>query len=167
MKSFSTLLALLLLSLGSAHAVTTGKAATSLLDGEVVRPVEIVRSEFGRFDVSESGEPVFVPTTTIPLKVGQGYGWVMLLNTSKAKVMWREEFTLPEAPEAWDDEVEPNSVRSISEDRRVAVTVQEVEPSEGVILHSWAVAPGDPTGRYVIRVIVDGSIEQVFEFDVE
>src|SRR5262245_19526442 len=166
MKPLSTLLALLL-SCGTAHAVTTGKPDTSSPDVEIARPIEIVRSEFGRFDISQSGEPVFVPATTIPLKAGQGYGWVMLLNTRKAKVKWREEFTLPEAPEAWDGEVEPNSVRSISEDRRVAVTVQEVEPSEGVILHSWAVAPGDPTGRYVIRVIVDGSIEEVFEFDVE
>ena len=166
MKSFSTLLTLLLLSYGTADAVTAGKAADTSPDVEGVQPLEIVRSEVGRFDVSESGEVVFVPTTTIPLKAGQSYGWVMLLRTSKGKVTWREEFTLPEAPETWD-EAEPDSVRSISDDRRVAVTMQEVAPDEGVIFHSWTVAPGDPSGRYVIRVIVDGALEQVFEFEVE
>ena len=57
--------------------------------------------------------------------------------------------------------------QSISEDRRVSITEREVEPDGGVIFNMWVIAPGDPAGRYVIRVIIDGAVERVFEFDVE
>jgi len=159
MKSLLPIAALLLFSCGGVHSAIPERPPTASTD------VEIVRAEFGLVNIAESGQPQFIPTRTVPLKVDQGYGWIILLRTSKAKIKLREEFTLPSAPEIWGG-VELGAV-SISEDRRAAVTEQEVEPVEGFVFRSWTVAPGDPSGRYRIRIIIDDSVEQVFEFDVE
>jgi hypothetical protein len=42
----------------------------------------------------------------------------------------------------------------------------QVDASRGVIGHAWSVAPGDPAGRYVIRVFVEGRLAATFRFDV-
>ena len=36
-----------------------------------------------------------------------------------------------------------------------------------MIFNVWNVASGNPKGRYIIRVIVDGMVERTFEFDVQ
>jgi hypothetical protein len=41
-----------------------------------------------------------------------------------------------------------------------------VKPQGSIIYNVWTVAPGEPKGRYVIRVTVEGSAERTFEFDV-
>ena len=127
---------------------------------------EVVRADFGLFNPPESGRPLFVPAKVVPLTPNQGYGWIMLLRTDKPKIKWREEFALPVKPDTWGDP-EPLGSRSVSTDGRVSITEREVSPDRGIILNSWAVAPGDPKGRYVIRVFVEGSLARVFEFDVQ
>ncbi|WP_146076095.1 hypothetical protein [Caldimonas caldifontis] len=127
---------------------------------------EVVRAEFGIFNQPNSGKPAFVPATVVPLTPNQGYGWIMLLRTTKPKIRWREEFTLPAKPNTWGDP-EPLGTRSVSTDGRTSVTEREVSPDRGLIFNTWAVAPGDPKGRYVIRVFVEGSLVKVFEFDVQ
>ena len=37
----------------------------------------------------------------------------------------------------------------------------------GLVLNRWAVAPGDPAGRYEIRVFVDDLLVRTFVFEVE
>ena len=160
MKSLLTVAALLLFSCGAVHSAIPERPPTASTD------LQIVRAEFGLMNISESGRPQFIPSRTIPLKVDQEYGWVILVKTSKAKIKLREEFTLPSAPEIWGG-FETLDAVSISADRRTAMTEQEVEPVEGFVFRSWTVAPGDPAGRYRIRIIIDDSVEQVFEFDVE
>jgi hypothetical protein len=127
--------------------------------------VSIVRAEFGLFNFIKFGEQVFVPGRTVPYNENQSYGWIILLETKKSKIRWREEFTLPAAPALWDSPVSQGS-HFISEDKRVFIMEREVEPDQGLISHSWAIAPGDPKGRYIIRVIVENRLQEVFEFDV-
>jgi hypothetical protein len=160
MKVLRALLALLLLPSGVALAAIT-ENVTPLL-----RDIEVIRAEFGLFNPPETGKPPFVPSKTVPLTENQAYGWVILLKTTKARIKWREEFMLPSPPATWGSG-ELQSRQSISEDRRVSVIEREVEPDEGMIFNVWDVAPGDPAGRYVIRVIIDDTLERVFEFDVQ
>jgi hypothetical protein len=127
---------------------------------------EILRAEFGLFNPPESGDPLFVPTNTVPLVEHQGYGWVINLRTNKSRVRWREEFTLPAAPVTWSAGDIPGD-QKISPDRKVSVIDREVEPENGMIYNSWSVAPGDPKGRYVIRVIIEDTLERVFVFEVK
>jgi hypothetical protein len=126
----------------------------------------IVRAEFGLFNFLEFGEQIFVPGRIVPYSENQSYGWIILLETKKSKIRWREEFTLPTAPVTWSS-TEWQGSQFISEDKRMSIIEREVEPDQGLISHSWAIAPGDPKGRYTIRVIVENRVEQVFEFEVK
>jgi hypothetical protein len=128
--------------------------------------VSIVWAEFGLFNFIEFGEQVFVPGHTVPYNENQSYGWIILLETKKSKIRWREEFTLPAAPETWSS-TEWQGSQFISGDKRMSIIEREVEPVQGLISHSWEIAPGDPKGRYIIRVIVENCLQEVFEFEVK
>lgn len=126
----------------------------------------IVSAEFGLFNPSGSGEMAFVPTKVVPLTPHQEYGWKMVLRTSKPVVKWREELTLPAKPVSWGT-AETQGTRSISADGKTAVTTREVSPEQGIISHAWEIVAGDPKGRYVMRVSVDGGQAKTFGFDVQ
>ena len=131
----------------------------------VVPTIEIDRAEFGIFNPPESGKPFFIPTKSVPFIENQGYGWLIVLKTNKLKVRWREEFTLPSSPKTWgEDETQG---LTLSHDRKTSVLEREEKLDRGMIFNVWTVAPGDPQGRYVICVIIDGMVERTFEFDVQ
>lgn len=142
-----------------------GNAAFAGVEARAAAKAEIVNAEFGIFNTDASGKTSFVPTRLVSRKPGQSYGWIIDLRTDKEKVKWREEFVLPARPKTWG-ETEPFDKRVISKGGRVSTTVREVAPIEGRISNAWAVAPGDPKGRYRIRVFVDGALASTFEFDV-
>lgn len=161
MKRLSLLLAVFCFSLIGASVVNaTDKLKMNLED------VQIIRAEFGLFQPSTTGNTLFIPAKTVPLVVGQIYGWRIVLKTNKARVKWREEFTLPLAPSTWGD-AETHGINSVSENRRVSVMEREDAPVDGVMFNSWAVAAGDPKGHHLMRVLIDNRYEQVFEFDIQ
>lgn len=127
---------------------------------------KVIRAEFGLFNSPNSGKPTFVPTKVVPLIPKQAYGWIMSLRSDKLKIKWREEFTLPAKPATWGP-AESLGSRSVSKDGRMSITEREVSPDRGLIYNSWTVVPGDPPGKYVIRVFVEGSLAKVFEFEVK
>jgi hypothetical protein len=122
--------------------------------------------EFGLFNLSDPSNLRFAPSTSVPLVPGQAYGWIIRVRTEKAKIKWREEFTLPVKPRTWGVD-ESVGTRSVSNDGRTSVTMREVSPDRGLIFNSWSVAPGDPKGRYSIRVFVEGYLAKAFEFEVQ
>jgi hypothetical protein len=127
-------------------------------------PTEIADAAFGLFKLDDAGNPeAFHETGVVPNVAGQAYGWMIQLKDPPAKVRWREAFTLPAAPNAWDLADGPSS---LSEDGRTATTDGESEPEDGAIRNVWRVAPGDPVGRYQIKVTVAGAGERTFEFEV-
>ncbi|MGA0607240.1 hypothetical protein ACO2Q0_14715 [Phenylobacterium sp. VNQ135] len=105
----------------------------------------IVASDFGVFDDAKG---TFTPTRTVSRAAKPEYGWMMLLDTPKTAVRYREELTGPAGG---------------------APTIRErtVSPDEGVILNVWSAERDDPAGRYVVRVLVDEQVEKTFIFDVE
>ena len=122
--------------------------------------LKVVSAEFGLLN------PEFQSTTKVPFQPGQQYGWIVQLDTRKDTVRWREEFTLPAAPESWGSE-EVEGEQAVSEDQKISVTQREVQPEDGLISNFWEVAAGDPKGRYTIRVFVEDTLVATFEFDVE
>ena len=126
----------------------------------------VMSGEFGLFNLSDPSKPSFVPSASVPLVPDQAYGWIIRVRTDKAKIKWREEFTLPVKPMTWGV-AEPVGTRSVSNDGRTSVTEREVSPDRGLIFNFWSVAPGDPKGRYIIRVFIDGSLAKAFEFEVK
>lgn len=104
----------------------------------------IVASDFGVFDDAKG---TFTPTRTVSRAGEPEYGWMMLLDTPKQQVTYREEISGPDG---------------------AAPTVRErtVTPDEGVILNVWSAEKDAPIGRYLIRVSVEGQVEKTFLFEV-
>lgn len=128
--------------------------------------VVVTSAQFGLIKTHPSKPDTFIPKRVLPLRVNQGYGWRIRLNSNQATVKWREEFTLPAKPKTWGAAEEAGS-RAVSDDGRVSVTEREVTPDNGVIANTWYVAPGDPAGRYQIRVFVEGQLVKTFAFVVK
>lgn len=153
--------AVLLTAIGSGSVSALPEKSTNASTSTVV-----ISGNFGLLNLSDPSKPSFVPSTSVPFVPDQAYGWIIRIRTDKAKIKWREEFTLPVKPSTWGA-VEQIGTRSISNDGRTSVTEREVSTDRGLIFNSWSVAPGDPKGKYVIRVFVEGSLAKTFDFEVK
>lgn len=157
---------LLALALLGFTAIGTSAAATQAMRQEVAPSVRIVRAEFGLMNPPEAASPGFQPSPVVPHVPDQGYGWVIVVESTKPTVRVQEEFTLPRAPATWGSP-EPDTQRALSKDGRTLTTIREVEPQDGVVSQAWAIAPGDPKGRYRIRVRIEDGPATTFSFDVK
>ena len=127
--------------------------------------IGVLEAVFGIFSPSGAGETSFVPTNTVPYVAGQEYGWFIKVKTDQPTVKWREVFTLPAAPNTWGVEGDTEDL-SITNDGKTSTKEQEVAPEEGLIFNSWTIAPGDPQGKHVMRVYIEGRLVHIFEFEV-
>lgn len=124
-------------------------------------PFRVLKAEFGI--VTRSG---FQPSTKVPLKEGQGFGWVIRLETPRDTIRWREELRLPAAPQTWQAD-EAGGKHTMSADRRTSILEREARVESGMIYNLWQISPGDPRGRYTMRVMIEDLLVSTFEFDVE
>lgn len=125
-------------------------------------PFRVLKAEFGI--VTRGGG--FRPATKIPLKEGQGFGWVIQVDTPRDRLRWREEIRLPGVPDEWRVE-DPASRHRLSGDRRTSVLERESRIEDGAIYNFWQFTRGDPKGRYSVRVMIEDLLVSTFEFDVE
>lgn len=149
------------IGIGHADAMTYPEKQT-----QSAASAKIISGDFGLFNLNNPQGPSFTPASVVPFIENQAYGWVIRLQTSKPTVKWREELVLPAKPATWGDP-EPLGKRSISPSGRASITEREVAPEKGMIFNAWSVAPGDPKGKYVIRVFVDGALVKTFRFEVQ
>lgn len=126
--------------------------------------VRVLSAQAGMFGPPGTGTRHFTPSTTFPLRDGQAFGWMMTLQTTRSKVLVREELTAPAEPLTWGDP-EPDLKRKTSPDGRTVTTEIWLEPKDGVIFHSWTVTQGDPKGTWVWRVWIDGQAERSFRLE--
>ena len=145
--------------IGHADASTVLQATTKSAG------TQVISGQFGLFNPDDPAHG-FTPSNVGPLVENQTYGWVIRLRTNKPTVKWREEFVLPEKPDTWGG-AQPFGKHSISPNGRVSITEREVTPEKGMIFNAWTVAPGDPQGKYIIRVFVEGALVKTFRFDVQ
>jgi hypothetical protein len=148
------LAALLALQTGAALA-TTRKAAPAPAQ------FKVLKAEFGII-----GPGGFQPSAKVPLKDGQSFGWVIRLDTKTDIIKWREEIRLPAAPQTWQAD-ETSGKHTLSADRRTSTLEREAKIEDGLIYNFWQISPGDPKGRYTMRVMIEGLLVSNFAFDVE
>ncbi|MTJ52876.1 hypothetical protein FJR38_09540 [Anabaena sp. UHCC 0253] len=122
------------------------------------------KTEFGVRIVDSEGKVNFFPTTTVPLKEGDAYGWRIKLDNYQGKVKWREVLTLPKPPETWITQDSKNF--SISADGKTAISQRTATPVNGVIENFWTVSPGDPLGKHQIQVYIDERLIATFAFEI-
>ena len=137
--------------------VFSASAASSL--------VEVVHAEFGVFDTSNPRETLFEPSRIVPHKVGQRYGWVIDVKTSRRSLSVREEYLVSnsvktEVPQAAGDTV------VIPFERRNQVSQRQLVPQDGRIFGEWEIGPGEPAGRRHLQVVVEGEVAASFEYEV-
>lgn len=124
-------------------------------------PFRVLKAEFGI--IVPGG---FRPSTKVPLKDGQGFGWVIQLETPRDTVRWREDLRLPAAPQTWHAD-EASGKHTMSADRRTSTLERNARVENGMIYNLWQISPGDPRGRYTVRVMIEDLLVSTFEFDVE
>lgn len=129
------------------------------------KPLEISEAQFGTFSSDGIRLSNFRATSRISFEVGKTYGWIARLKTSKRKVTFVEEFTLPVAPASWGAE-DPLAKRTISNSGRTATTTKKVTVVNGVISHSWKIADGDPNGEHRILVKIEDQQPVEFKFEI-
>jgi len=152
--------------------VTAAHAASPVAE----TPVEIIGSQFGIFDASTPGELSFEPTTVIPRVMGQRYGWIIELKTSKRNVSVREEYLLAlpakgaannggNGAEAEKDEY-LDGFRQAPQ-RRNQVSQRQLAPVDGQIYGEWFVGKNEPAGHRRLQVFVEGKLAATFEYDMK
>src|ERR1700741_1211187 len=127
--------------------------------------VVITHATFGVYRTRQAGQVVFEPSNVVPRAAGQQYGWLMRLKTSRPRIRWREELTLPSAPKTWGSE--RIGSRTIAADNQSVVTERDVRTGSGYIFNAWKVEPGDPLGHYTITVSIEDGPSRTFAFEVE
>ena len=126
--------------------------------------IVVNKTEFGVKIVNPEGKVNFFPTTTVPLKEGDAYGWKITLDNYQGNVKWREVLTLPQPPETWT--TQDNKNFSISADGKTATSTRTVTPVNGVIENFWIISPGDPLGKHQIEVYIDERLIGTFAFEI-
>lgn len=102
------------------------------------------------------------PVVVVPNMPGLQYMWKLKTNL-KTPAFIREEFILPEAPSTW--KVRSTSAQLIDGGSRcVLESFQPVD--DGWVGHAWTVSPGDPPGKYEIKIHLNGKLARTFTFNV-
>jgi hypothetical protein len=132
------------------------RAATPRLPLRLAPDLVVKRVQFGTFASNASGDDEFVPGTEIPPEDGQGFGWVVELDTNRESVHWQEHLRLPQAPADWGDASSDPDVL-IAADGRTAVAQGDDLLEDGTLTRSyWNLAVGDPAGDYEMDVAIEG-----------
>ena len=129
-------------------------------------PVEVVAAEFGIFE-EKKGDLVFTPTDVVPHVLGQRYGWVIEVKTSKRTLKVSEEYVQPRPNKGTAEEKEVARNLGLSNDKRTQVSERLLAPMDGHIYAEWAVGPNEPAGHRRLQVLVEGQVAARFEFDVK
>lgn len=131
----------------------------------LAQSVEIRNAEFGIFDASNPKEIIFEPTTIVPHREGQRYGWSIELRTTQRSVAVREEYLI--APTAGFKEEAGGKRLTIPHERRNQVSQRQLVPVAGRIYGEWAIGPQEPSGKRRLQVLVEDRPPVVFEYEVK
>jgi len=147
-------------------ACMAGVAFAATPNAEKV-PVEIVSAEFGTFDASDPSEMVFEPSSVVPHRVGQRYGWIIEVRTRQRSLSVSEEYLLPIVPKATKAPASSGETIDMPLPRRNQISQRQLVPVDGKIYGEWAVGANEPAGHRHLQVVIEGQVAASFEFDVK
>lgn len=133
---------------------------------QVAPDLTVSKAYFGLFNQNLYGNLEFTPTAAVPHTVGQQYGWVLRVDTSRKTLQWREEITLPAKPGAAPASSTGKTPQG-EENSMVAVNKGESIPEGGIIGSYWVVGEDDPLGTYSLRVYLDDVLVHTFTFQMQ
>ena len=115
---------------------------------EVAPDLVVYKAEFGLFGTTREGVVTFTPTSVVPHKPGQTYGFVLRFRTPRPSVKFRVEFSAP-------------GMELVPGEDSMA------EAEGGVIARYWQIAPDEPAGPQTLKVSLDGKLVRSFSFSVQ
>jgi len=117
----------------------------------------------------DAGNEVLRRADTFPLvPLHVCYGWRIRLSGAGKLVKATEVFELPAPPQEWKGvEGDQFSPTTLSPNRQTSTTSKFYTPQDGWITNQWCVAPGDPAGRYVIKVYIGDLLLKEFDFTAQ
>ncbi len=130
-------------------------------------PVEVLSAEFGTFDASNPKEIVFEPTSAVPHRVGQRYGWIIEVRTTQPSLSVREEYVMPKPVQAEKAPDPISEVLNEASQRRNQVSQRQLVPVDRKIYGEWEIGASEPAGHRNLRVIIEGQEAASFEYDVK
>lgn len=127
----------------------------------------IRRIRFGVIRNATDGSDAFVAGNVLPAEDGVNYGWIADVETARSSVRWQERLTLPQPSDDWGDAEDDDGVL-ISRDGRTALSTGDDLVDDGQLRHvNWLLGTGDPVGRYVMDVAIEGHQVAHFEFRLD
>ena len=122
-------------------------------------PVEVLHSDRGRIDRDKDGTILFIKTDQIPFREGESYVWRMYIRTNKAKIKVTEEVTVS-GPTTWGG----TSDLKVSNNGRTVTKAREIDNASGIVVGAWKITDGDPAGPVQIKVTIENTVVQQFNF---
>ncbi|MBI2956035.1 MAG: hypothetical protein HYY26_01860 [Acidobacteria bacterium] len=124
---------------------------------QVAPNLTIESAQFGTFSEMREGGLSFSPTSIVPNRNGQQYGWVVNLRTARNTVHVREEHIV------WTVTVEGENGQAVP---LTLANEADVGTEGGVIYGTWAVENEEPTGSRTMKVYIDGTLVETFSFTI-
>ncbi len=128
--------------------------------------IELLRSDFGVVTnrVGPTKDWKLHPIVVVPNLPGVQYAWK--LKTSRTSpVFVREEFLLPEAPSVWKVKQGEGSNQLVNDGQGIVLESFQ-STDDGWLGHAWTISLGDPSGRYQIKIWLNGKLFHTFIFNV-
>ena len=150
------------------HSIILLGAALLISHGAIAKDAQSApghaKVESGDFGIYNPASHNVSPTRKVKFKIGDHYGWRFKVNTDQPTVSWKEEFRLPVAPKSWGD---LEKGQTVVQNGKTCITKKNEPPNDGYIEHTWPELEGDPLGKYLMNVYVDGKLARRFEFTVQ
>ena len=128
--------------------------------------IGILRADFGVVTnrIGPTKDWRLHPIVVVPNLPGVQYAWK--LKTSRlSPVFVREEFLLPEAPSIWKVKQGEGTSQLVNGGEGIVLESFQ-STDDGWLGHAWTVSPGDPSGRYQIKLWLNGKLAHTFIFNV-
>lgn len=104
------------------------------------------------------------PVVVVPNLPGVQYAWKLKCKNTNPMFV-REEFTLPEPPSTWKIKQGEASSELLKGGQQCVL--ESFQPTDdGWLGHAWTVSNGDPSGRYEIKIWLNGKLAHHFTFNV-
>ncbi len=152
--------------LGVLFTTVTAAVPRAMATADTAPAVTLIAAEFGLFDVTPSGAVNFTPSSHVPHREGQRYGWMIELRTRLRSVSVREEYLVP-VPTSTDGQDSADGNDGVTRlPRRNQVSQRQLVPVGGRIYGEWAIGAHEPPGKRQLQVIVEGELAGRFEYEV-
>jgi hypothetical protein len=125
--------------------------------------ITVLGEKFGVVKGYRGDIPKIKETTSITLKDGVSFGWIIVTKEMDKDLHWREVLTFPEKPK----NLAVTEETKISSDGRKAITKRSSNLKEGIVYNTWGLERGDPLGEYKIKIYAPQGLIKEFSFEVK